>query len=76
MLLLGERDTIVCNKVAKEWHQKTHSASKEIKVVAKNYHELAKEPESYETIGAILNFIAKRLETPSVLGPIDPSTIK
>ena len=44
LVLLGEKDTIVSNRAITQWHNKTQSQVKEIKVISGAFHELLKEP--------------------------------
>ena len=64
MVLLGEKDTIVDNKAVREWHGKTASQNKDLKLIAGSYHELFKEPNNSVMFESVLKFINKRLEEP------------
>ena len=55
-MLLGEKDTIVDNTQAREWHAKTNSKIKELKLIAGSYHELSKEPNNHVMFEMILKF--------------------
>ena len=66
LVLLGEKDTIIDNKAVREWHGKTASQVKDLKLIAGSYHELFKEPNNSVMFELVLKFINKRLEEPKV----------
>jgi esterase/lipase len=43
-MILGEKDMIVNNQSARDWHQNTISKVKDLKLMAGSFHELSKEP--------------------------------
>ncbi len=75
-MIIGERDTIVSNSAAKEWHSKTNSKVKELKIIAGSYHELTKEPNSHVLVESILRFMAKQTETRKHFGEFSLKDIK
>ena len=58
LMVLGEKDEIVNNKVNRLWHGKTSSAIKQIKLMPGALHELSKEPNSGSFFEASLKFMA------------------
>ena len=60
-MLLGEKDTTVNNKMAKEWHAKTSSKMKGMRLMAGAYHELCKELNNNVLFETSLKFIGDRL---------------
>ena len=60
-MLLGEKDIIVSNKSAKEWHSKTSSKVKGMRLMAGAYHELSKEPNNNVLFETALKFMGDRL---------------
>ena len=66
--MLGERDEIVNNRVNREWHAKTSSKEKTIKLMAGAYHELTKEPNNHVLFEAMLKFMAERIKTAKAFG--------
>jgi alpha-beta hydrolase superfamily lysophospholipase len=74
VLILGEKDVIVDNAVSRDWHSKTTSARKELKLMAGSYHELSKEPNNGVFIETILKFAAA--SAPKNFGVLDPKTVK
>ena len=63
LLVLGEKDVIVCNPTTRKWHARTSTpaAKKEIKLMAGSYHELTKEPNNHVMFEAVMKFMNKRL---------------
>ena len=54
---MGEKDIIVNNKATREWHAKTSSKNKQVRLLAGSYHELTKEPNNdvlFESVELIL----------------------
>lgn len=47
LLVLGEKDVYVDNSMTRSWHSRTHSKTKDIKLLAGSYHELSKEPNNH-----------------------------
>jgi alpha-beta hydrolase superfamily lysophospholipase len=76
LLVIGEKDTLVSNSAAKEWHAKTSSKVKELKMIAGSYHELSKEPNSHVLLESILKFIEKQREGSRKLGEFSMKDIK
>jgi alpha-beta hydrolase superfamily lysophospholipase len=74
ILILGEKDVIVDNAASRDWHTKTVSARKELKLMAGSYHELSKEPNNGVFIETILKFTAASV--PKNFGVLDPKTVK
>ena len=60
-LILGEKDIFVSNKITREWHAKTSSKIKGIRLMAGAYHELSKEPNNNVLFETSLKFIGERL---------------
>lgn len=74
LLLLAEKDQIVCNESAKQWHEKTQSKVKSMKVLPQFYHELCKEPKADQFMYTpILEFCAQQLKNAKPLGEIKPT---
>lgn len=73
LLILGEKDVIVCNTTTRDWHSKTTSGRKELKLMAGSYHELSKEPNNGVFIETILKFAAAT--APKNFGVLDPKTV-
>jgi len=72
LMIIGEKDTIVDNSAARDWHQKTASKSKEIKLMAGSYHELSKEPNNSVLFESILKFTVKQLnESTNTFGALN-----
>lgn len=61
LLVLGEHDVIVNNEKSRQWHQRTSSQHKELKLMQGAYHEVTKEPNSAVLFESMLRFINKRL---------------
>ena len=61
LLCLGEKDIIVNNRRSKEWHAKTSSKVKQMRLFAGAYHLLAKEPDNHKFFEATLRFMGERL---------------
>ena len=61
LLVLGDKDIIVNNRVSREWHAKTSSKVKKIKLMMGAYHELTKEPNNHVIFEASLLFMGERL---------------
>ena len=59
---MAEKDAIVCNKASREWHDKTTSKVKELKLIRGAYHELTKEPNNHDVFEQVLKFMAARLK--------------
>ena len=59
---VAEKDSIVCNKAIREWHDKTSSQIKEMKMIRGAYHELSKEPNNHDFFEYMLKFMAARLK--------------
>lgn len=55
-MILGEKDTIVDNKGASDWHDKTQSKVKQVKKMLGAYHELSKETNSKDFFDTIIKF--------------------
>ena len=62
LLALAEKDSIVSNKVARQWHDQTSSKTKVLKVIQGAYHELTKEPNNHVVFESVLKFMADRLK--------------
>lgn len=73
LLILGEKDLIVDNAASREWHSKTISAKKELKLMAGAFHELSKEPNNGVFIETILKFTTSA--APKNFGILDPKTV-
>jgi hypothetical protein len=73
VLILGEKDVIVDNAASRDWHSKTVSAKKELKLMAGSFHELSKEPNNGVFIETILKFAASA--APKNFGVLDPKTV-
>lgn len=75
-MILGEKDAIVDNQKSRDWHQKTVSKTKEIKLMAGSFHELSKEPNNTNMFESVLKFMAKRTtEGVQKFGTLDAKTI-
>ena len=61
LMVIGDKDKIVNNKVNKEWHSKTSSQTKQLKLMVNAHHELSKEPNNGSMFEATLKFMAQRL---------------
>ena len=61
LLIIGEKDEIVNNKVTRAWFSKTSSKEKQIKLMVGAYHELAKEPNNHVMFESCLKFMADRI---------------
>ena len=61
LLVLAEKDVIVNNKRSREWHDKTSSKVKQLRLMAGAYHELSKEPNNHVLFEASLKFMGERL---------------
>jgi len=61
ILVLGDKDVIVNNNMARAWHAKTASKVKQIRLMAGAYHELSKEPNNHVLFEATLKFMGERL---------------
>jgi alpha-beta hydrolase superfamily lysophospholipase len=59
LLILGEKDVIVDNLASRDWHSKTASEKKELKLMAGAFHELSKEPNNGTFFESILQFMHK-----------------
>lgn len=59
--MLGDKDTTVNNKKSREWHSKTASKIKGLRLMAGSYHELSKEPNNNVLFEASLKFMGDRL---------------
>ena len=72
LLVLGEKDLIVNNRISREWHSKTQSKVKQIKLMIGAYHELSKEPNNGTFFESSLRFMGERLigKAPGV--PVKP----
>lgn len=76
-LILGEKDLIVDNAASRDWHSKTTSARKELKLMAGAFHELSKEPNNGVFIETIIKFMhAQTGAAPKNFGVLDPKTVK
>ena len=62
LLVLAEKDSIVSNKVSRQWHDQTSSKTKVLKLIAGAYHELTKEPNNHMVFETCLKFMAQRLQ--------------
>ena len=60
-MVLGEKDVFVNNASAKDWHAKTASKIKTLRLMAGAYHELTKEPNNNVLFEASLKFMGDRL---------------
>ena len=60
-MVLGEKDVFVNNVSAKDWHAKTASKIKTLRLMAGAYHELTKEPNNNVLFEASLKFMGDRL---------------
>ena len=61
LLVMADKDVIVNNKSSKEWHAKTSSKVKQLRLMAGAYHELSKEPNNHVLFEAALKFMGERL---------------
>lgn len=70
LLVLAEKDKIVDNKRAREWHARTGTpaGNKVIKLVAGAYHEISKEPNNGVMIESVLTFMESRLSDAKAFG--------
>lgn len=68
LLVLGEKDEIVNNKVSRAWHARTQSKDKVIKLMVGAFHELSKEPNNHVLFESVLHFMADRLPTSKAFG--------
>ena len=68
LLVLGEKDEIVNNRVNRVWHSKTQSKEKVIKLMAGAYHELTKEPNNHVLFEAMLKFMSGRIGSAKAFG--------
>jgi hypothetical protein len=76
LLILGEKDVIVDNLASRDWHSKTTSEKKELKLMAGAFHELSKEPNNVTFIESILQFMHKQTgAAPKNFGALDPKTV-
>jgi alpha-beta hydrolase superfamily lysophospholipase len=74
---MGEKDVIVDNNAAREWHTKTKSKTKENKLMVGAFHELSKETNNKDYFLTILRFFAKREgEGVTAFGALDPKSMK
>lgn len=62
ILILAEKDVLVSNKVARQWHDQTSSKTKVLKLIPGAYHELTKEPNNHIVFETCLKFMAQRLQ--------------
>ena len=58
---MGEKDIIVNNKATREWHAKTSSKNKQVRLLAGSYHELTKEPNNDVLFESTLKFMGEQL---------------
>ena len=76
--MLGEKDVIINNAVNRQWHSKTQSKQKELKLMAGAYHELSKEPTNHVMFESVLKFMNKRLACTQIparpFGTLNPKT--
>lgn len=76
LLILADKDVIVDNQKSRDWHQKTVSKTKEIKLMAGSFHELSKEPNNTAMFESVLKFMAKRTtEGAQKFGTLDAKSI-
>ena len=68
LLVLGEKDEIVNNKVNRIWHSKTASKDKNIKLMVGAYHELSKEPNNHFLFEQVLRFMTERVPASKAFG--------
>ena len=61
LMVLGDKDAVVSNKASKEWHAKTSSKVKSMRLMAGAYHELGKEPNNAVLFEASLQFLGDRI---------------
>ena len=79
LLVMADKDVIVNNKSSKEWHAKTSSKVKQLRLMAGAYHELSKEPNNHVLFEAALKFMGERLTdktTNQVFGTFDLKKVK
>lgn len=77
LMILGEKDLIVDNQKARDWHAKTVSKTKELKLMAGAFHELSKEPNNGTMFETVLKFMAKRVtDGAKNFGVLDSKTVK
>ena len=60
-LFLGDKDTIVNNRMTMVWHGKTQSKIKGIRRLPGAFHELSKEPNNDKLFESSLKFMGERL---------------
>jgi alpha-beta hydrolase superfamily lysophospholipase len=61
LMVLGEKDEIVNNKVNRAWHAKTSSNDKQIKLMVGAFHELSKEPNNHVLFESVIRFMSERI---------------
>ena len=72
LMILGEKDVIVNNKVNRDWHAKTQSKVKKLRLMVGAYHELTKEPNNATLFDASLSFMGERLVGKAPGTPVKP----
>lgn len=60
-LVLAEKDAIVNNRLTREWHGKTSSKIKSMRLMPGAFHELAKDQKSDILFEECLKFMGERL---------------
>ena len=61
LMVLAGNDVVVQNRGSKQWHAKTSSRVKQMKMMAESYHELTKEPNNNELFEHCFKFMGDRL---------------
>ena len=76
LMVLGEKDSIINNKIDKEWHAMTSSKVKQFRLMPSAYHELTKEPNNHIMFDASLKFMAQRLQEAKPFGQFNIKDVK